>query len=131
MHLNRNDRKRTCRHMPPMKVHSRSLIRIFTGSILASQGCTVSSCGQRRLYQTVRMRKLTVSSLAAHVRRYVIHVVARFLVVIPRHTSVCRTSVRPSVRIPDDNLSKYLWTFDKVDNLSKYQWILRQTWYVH
>ena len=30
--------------------HSRSLIRIFTGRILDSKGCKVSSCGHRRLW---------------------------------------------------------------------------------
>ena len=30
--------------------HSRSLIRIFTGRILDSQGCPLSSCGQWRLW---------------------------------------------------------------------------------
>ena len=29
--------------------HSHSLIRIFSGHILESQGCKVSSCGQLRL----------------------------------------------------------------------------------
>ena len=31
------------------RAHLRSLIRIFTGRILDSQGCKVSSCGKRRL----------------------------------------------------------------------------------
>ena len=53
--------------------HSRSLIRIFTGRILDSQGCKVSSCGQRRL---VRLRgaqnyDFHESSSGAHVRSYV------------------------------------------------------------
>ena len=30
-------------------MHSHSLVRIFTERILDSQGCKVSSCGQRRL----------------------------------------------------------------------------------
>ena len=36
-------RKYTFGHVP---VHLHSLIRIFTGHILDSQGCKVSSCGQ-------------------------------------------------------------------------------------
>ena len=42
----------TCAHSEDsdQPAHSRSLIRIFTGRILDSQGCEDSSCGQRRLW---------------------------------------------------------------------------------
>ena len=50
---NRNVRKTYHRTCGPSEdsdqtAHSRSLIRIFTGRILDSQGCKISSCGQRR-----------------------------------------------------------------------------------
>ena len=46
----RNVKKRTFGHVRPAKIHSRSLFRIFSGRILDSQGCKVSSCAQRRLW---------------------------------------------------------------------------------
>ena len=51
--------------------HSRSLIWIFTGWILDSHGCKVSSCGQQKLY-----RLIWVSWAHCDVRRYVFHIVA-------------------------------------------------------
>ena len=51
-----NVRKRTFGHVRPTKIqirlrmHSRSLIRIFTGRILDRQRCKISSCRQRRLW---------------------------------------------------------------------------------
>ena len=73
----RNVRKRTfgrIRTYAPSEdsdqtAHSRSLIRIFTERILDSQGCKVSSCGQRRFDQTVRI--CFESSLGAHISTYV------------------------------------------------------------
>ena len=41
--------------------HSRSLIRIFTERILYSQGCTVSSCGQWRLWSAWWLRRLILA----------------------------------------------------------------------
>ena len=69
-YLNRNVRKRQKKEKylwasapsGTFVQHSRNLIRIFTGCILDSQGCTISSCGQRRL---------TEVSLGALVKRYI------------------------------------------------------------
>ena len=63
--------------------HSCSLIRIFTGRILDSQGCNVSSCGQRRLIRLCGCSGWTESSLDAHVRRYVF--------------SCCRSNIKGSL----------------------------------
>ena len=51
--------------------HSRSLIRIFTERILDSQGCKVSSCGQKTLIRLHGCAGCFESSFGAHVRRYV------------------------------------------------------------
>ena len=51
--------------------HSRSLIRIFTGRILDSQGCKVSSCGQRRPWSDCADAQADLSLRWAHVRRFV------------------------------------------------------------
>ena len=53
--------------------HSRSLIRIFTGSILDSQGCKVCSSGQRRLWSVRHdAQVLLSSSLGTYVKRLII-----------------------------------------------------------
>ena len=49
-------------------MHSRSLIKIFTGRILDRDGCKVSWYGQRKL---IRCESLFEFSLSAHVRRCV------------------------------------------------------------
>ena len=46
--------------------HSRSLIRIFTGRILESQGSNVSSCGQRRLWSDCANAQADLSRRWAH-----------------------------------------------------------------
>ena len=51
--------------------HSCSPIRIFTGHILDSQDCKVSSCGQQRLWSDALMRWLIWVFIGAHVRRSV------------------------------------------------------------
>ena len=48
-----------------------SLIRIFSGHILASQGCKVSSCNQQRLIWLHRCTGWFESSLGTHTKRYV------------------------------------------------------------
>ena len=48
--------------------HSRSLIRIFTVRILHSQGCKVSSCGQRRLKSDCADAQADLSLRWAHMR---------------------------------------------------------------
>ena len=48
--MSRNVRKRTFGHDSDQPSHSRSLIRIFTGRILYSQGCKVSSRRQRSIW---------------------------------------------------------------------------------
>ena len=50
---------------------SRRLIRIFAGHILDSQGCKVSSCGERRLWFDCADSQADLSLRWAHVRRYV------------------------------------------------------------
>ena len=64
----RNGTKRTFRHAPSedsdQPAHSRSLIRIFTGRILESEGCKVCSCGKEDSDQTARMRRLICPRLA-------------------------------------------------------------------
>ena len=60
---------RTC---PPSEdsdqpAHSRSLIRIFTGRILDSQGCKVSPCGQRRLKSDCADAQADLSLRWAHI----------------------------------------------------------------
>ena len=50
--------------------HSHSLIRIYTGHILNSQGCKVSSCRQQRLIDCA-CTGCFESLLCVHVRRYV------------------------------------------------------------
>ena len=52
--------------------HSHSLIRIFTGRILDSQGCKSSSCGKMKTL--IRLRECAgwfESSLGAHARQYI------------------------------------------------------------
>ena len=51
--------------------HSRSLIRIFTGRILDSHGCKVSSWWQKTLLILRGCAGWFESSLPAHVRRYI------------------------------------------------------------
>ena len=47
--------------------HSRSLIRILSGRILDSQGCKVSSCGQRRLWSDCADAQADLSLRLEHI----------------------------------------------------------------
>ena len=53
-------------------LHSRSVVRIFTGRNLDRQGCKVSSCGQRRLWSDCANAQSDLSLRWAYIfRRYV------------------------------------------------------------
>ena len=71
--MNHNVRKRTLRYAPnedsDQPVHLRSVFRIFTVHIFNSQGCKVSSCGQKRLIGLLGCANS--STCCAHIRRYV------------------------------------------------------------
>ena len=54
--MSRNVKKRTFRHVRPVKIHSRILIRIFTGRISDSQWC--NNADSEDSDQTARMRRL-------------------------------------------------------------------------
>ena len=54
-------RKSIFGHVRPAKIHSCSLIGIFTWRIFDSQGCIVSSCEDNEDYdQTAQMRRLSL-----------------------------------------------------------------------
>ena len=61
----------TERHKTHLRMHLRSLIRIFTGRILDRQGFKVSSCGQRRHWSVFADAQADLNLRWAHVRRYV------------------------------------------------------------
>ena len=58
--------------------HSRSLIRIFTGCILDSQGCKDSSCGQRRLWSDCADAQADLSLRWALMSEGMFHVAFQF-----------------------------------------------------
>ena len=63
----RNVKKRIFGHVRPAKIQiSLSLIRIFNWRILDSQGCKVSSCGQRRLISDCADAQADMSLRWAH-----------------------------------------------------------------
>ena len=68
-------RKHTFGHVRPAKIqtslHIPAVNRIFTGNILDSQGCKISSYRQWRLIRLCRCASWFESSLGTHVRRYI------------------------------------------------------------
>ena len=77
-------------------VHSRSLIRIFTGHILDREGCKVSSCRQRRLWSDCADAQADLSFRWAHISEVPLsHVVAHINIInIQQLLFLCRFTTR-------------------------------------
>ena len=60
-----------CNVVKRQPVHLHSLVRIFTARILGSQGCKVSSYGQRRLIRLLECADWFKFPCSAHSKRYI------------------------------------------------------------